>query len=169
MKACIVTVNDCKKAEDACCSPSNSSNPFVDEKMCDIETNHHVVSQVGNDVVDSTNFCNEYYHHRYGKVEELQFFCSEGGVDGITVRHGPTPNSGDSKFTWTPIYGHRENNEIQSMKLDGHHMISHMEFYSSPSKGIEFIRIFGAEIDGHEEIKYIECGSEPADKSGCQH
>ena len=50
------------------------------------------------------------------------------------------------------------------MKLDGHHMISHMEFYSSPSKGLEFIRIFGAEIDGHEEIKYIECGSEPADK-----
>ena len=51
------------------------------------------------------------------------------------------------------------------MKLDGHHMISHMEFYSSPSKGLEFIRIFGAEIDGHEEIKYIECGSEPADSN----
>ena len=164
VEECIVTSSDCKEAEDACCVPSNPSNPFVDEKVCDIERGHHTVGQVGDDVNGGTHFCNEYYHHRYGKVEELQFYCG-GGVDGITVRHGPEPHSGDNKFTWTPIHGHQVESEVQSMKLDGHHMISHMEFYSSPSKGLEFIRIFGAEIDGHDEIKYIECGSEPADQN----
>ena len=51
------------------------------------------------------------------------------------------------------------------MKLDGYHMISHMEFYSGDGKGIQFLRIFGAEIDGHEEIKFIECGVEPDNKA----